>query len=254
MTSTKTKGEIMKSNYKFSASASFGALALICACNIGAATDVSKTPLIPASVAKPNVIFGMDDSGSMDFEVMINSNDGAFWWNDITVTNGKTGTGWDATGAPLFNTTGNSGSGWTKFGYLFPNGCSSATKLNCDSSSHYAVPPTYQFASLRSSAYNPLYYNPAVTYQAWTPAYIASAIKSFGASPPTAALSHPLFTTTNDLTSLTLSTASDTTFMSRPGMVVTTGAKIYKSNSWQTHPNTLAVCGKILQTSQAVAA
>ena len=218
-------------------------------CNVAAVTDVAKTPLIPASVSKPNVIFGMDDSGSMDFEVMINSNDGAFWWNDITVTNGKTGTGWDATGAPLFNTTGNSGSGWTKFGYLFPNGCSSATKLNCDSSSHYAVPPTYQFASLRSSAYNPLYYNPAVTYQAWTPAYIASAIKSFGASPPTAALSHPLFTTTNDLTSLTLSTASDTTFMSRPGMVVTTGAKIYKSNSWQTQSATTLGSGVSYNTA-----
>ena len=232
MKSIQTQGKTMKSNFKLSDS--LGAIALMCVCNTGAATDVSKTPLIPSSVAKPNVIFGLDDSGSMDFEVMINANDGALWWNDTTVTNGQTGTGWDATGAPLFNATGNSGSGWTKYGYLFPNGCSSATKINCESSGHYAIPPTYQFASLRSGSYNPLYYNPAVTYQPWTPAYIASTTKSFTASPPTLALSHPLFTTTNDLTLSTLSTATDTTFMARPGMVVTAGAKIYKSNSWQT--------------------
>ena len=224
----------MKSNFKLSASLSdlLGAIALMFACNIGAATDVSKTPLIPSSVAKPNVIFGLDDSGSMDFEVMINANDGALWWNDTTVINGQTGTGWDATGAPLFNATGNSGGGWTKYGYLFPNGCNSAAKINCDASGHYAIPPTYQFASLRSSAYNPLYYNPAVTYQPWTPAYIASTTKSFAASPPTLAPSHPLFTATNDLTLVSLSTAADTTFMARPGMVVTAGSKIYKSNAW----------------------
>jgi type IV pilus assembly protein PilY1 len=187
---------------------------------------------MPSSVAKPNVIFGLDDSGSMDFEVMINSNDGALWWNDTTVTNGQTGTGWDATGSPLFNATGNSGGGWTKYGYLFPNGCSGATKINCDSSGHYAIPPTYQFASLRSSSYNPLYYNPAVTYQPWTPAYIASATKTFAASPPTLAPSHPLFTAIADLTLLTLATATDTTFMARPGMVVTAGSKIFKSKAW----------------------
>ena len=111
----------MKSNFKLIASLS--AFALTFGGSVGASTDVSKTPLIPSSLAKPNVIFGLDDSGSMDFEVMINANDGALWWSDTFVVNGQTGTGWDANGAPLFNATGNSGSGWTKFSYLFPNGC-----------------------------------------------------------------------------------------------------------------------------------
>ena len=69
----------MKSNFKLIALSALSAFAWISAGSVGATTDVSKTPLMPSSVAKPNVIFGLDDSGSMDFEVMINSHDGALW-------------------------------------------------------------------------------------------------------------------------------------------------------------------------------
>ena len=31
------------------------------------------------ALAKPNIIFGLDDSGSMDFEVLLATNDGAAW-------------------------------------------------------------------------------------------------------------------------------------------------------------------------------
>lgn len=199
------------------------------------ATDVSKTPLIPTQVAKPNVIFGIDDSGSMDFEVMLNTNDGAMWWNDATVLNGVTGTGWDASGVPLYNTTGASGNGWTKLVNLFPNGCGAAMRVLCDSSNHFAIAPTYQFAWVRSSAFNPLYYNPAVNYTVWSTAYVSGATKSFSALPGTAAASHPLYATVDDLTAATAlptSTTTDLVFQMRPGMVVPAGGKIYKNNAW----------------------
>lgn len=208
------------------------------------ATDVSKSPLVPSSAAKPNVIFGMDDSGSMDFEVMLSTNDGALWWNDSTVFNGVTGTGWDSTGTALFNTQGTSGNGWTKMAYLFPNGCDSATRILCDSSGHYAIAPTYQFAWLRSSTYNPLYYNPGVSYTAWTSAYVGGALKSYANAPGTAAPSHPQFTTVTDLTAnvaLPTSTTGNTIFQMQPGMVVPAGGKIYKNSAWVTQASNFTV-------------
>ena len=39
--------------------------------------DISTVPLDVAAAAKPNIIFGLDDSGSMDFEVLLQTNDGA---------------------------------------------------------------------------------------------------------------------------------------------------------------------------------
>jgi type IV pilus assembly protein PilY1 len=42
--------------------------------------DISSTPLDVRSAAKPNIIFALDDSGSMDNEVLLDTNDGAAWW------------------------------------------------------------------------------------------------------------------------------------------------------------------------------
>lgn len=205
------------------------------------ATDIYKGPVQTLTVAKPNVIFGMDDSGSMDFEVMLTTNDGAFWWNDTTVFAGTTGSGWDAKGAPLFNAAGNSGTGWTKMPYLFPNGCSAALRLNCDSSGHYAIAPTVQFASLRSRDYNPLYYDPAMTYQPWADGVISGASKTFPASVGAAAPSHPLYTSTTNLAAAVLSTAADTVFNMRPGMTIPAGTSIQSGSKWVTQATPLVV-------------
>ena len=45
------------------------------------ATGIAELPLKASVLAKPNVIFGLDDSGSMDSEVMLYTNDGALWWD-----------------------------------------------------------------------------------------------------------------------------------------------------------------------------
>lgn len=197
------------------------------------ATDIYKGPLKAAALAKPNVIFGMDDSGSMDFEVMLKTNDGAFWWSATT--------GWDINGAPLFNSAGTAGGTWTKLPYLFPNGCAAGLRRNCDASGHYAIAPTYQFASLRSKDYNPLYYDPAITYVQWPDAVINGASKSFPASIPTAALSHPLTTSSTNLTATTMTTAVDTTFLMLPGMTVPAGTSLYINSAWKTRATDMVV-------------
>ena len=47
------------------------------------ATDVAELPLKTSVLAKPNVIFALDDSGSMDAEVMIDGNfQGWFYGSD----------------------------------------------------------------------------------------------------------------------------------------------------------------------------
>lgn len=209
--------------------------ALMVVTAVGHATDVAQSPLIPATQAKPNVVFGMDDSGSMDFEVMLGTNDGALWWSDTAVVKGVTGAGWDANGVPQYNNTGTTGNGWTKYAYLFPNGCSSAARVLCDNSDHYAIPPTAQFASLRSAAYNPLFYDTNTVYAPWPTANIGGVDKTFTDSSPTAAKSHPLFTAVDNLTTdAVYPTAANSVFLMRTGMQVPVGAKLYINNAWKT--------------------
>jgi len=185
-----------------------------------AAVDIAQVPLDAISNVKPNIIFGMDDSGSMDFEVMLGTNDGSFWWDTSTKR------GWDATGKFYFNQTGNTGSqsdgNWTKYAYLFPNGCASDKRILCDSNSHYAVPPTPQFAALRSSYYNPIYYDTFKTYSPWPSAYVSGSTRTFSAASPTAPRSHPVTSSTGsmNLTATLTSTSSNWIFRMLAGMVV----------------------------------
>ncbi len=83
-----------------------------------ATTDISQMPLDAKSQATPNLIFGIDDSGSMDSEVLLATNDGALWWD------AGTRTFWSSSGVLNFNTNGVAGSGggttWYKYVYLFP--------------------------------------------------------------------------------------------------------------------------------------
>jgi type IV pilus assembly protein PilY1 len=187
-----------------------------------AATSVAELPLKASVLAKPNVIWGMDDSGSMDSEVMLNTNDGAFWWDSTA------GTGWNASGVIHFNSAGTASSQWRKMVYLFPNGTGSGLRTYADSTNdHFAIPPTRQFAFLRSSDYNPLYYNPAITYKDWSPGYVDGAINTFAPATATAAKSHPrLGSGTFDLTAArALTTTGDNTFMAMSGMLIPAGSK-----------------------------
>jgi type IV pilus assembly protein PilY1 len=143
------------------------------------ATNLAELPLKASVLAKPNVIWGMDDSGSMDWEVLFNTNSGQLWWNNTTRTS------WGAGGVPLVSSD-------YRMTYLFPNGTGVGAQQysNADTNGK-AVPPTPQFATARSSSYNPLYYDPTVTYAPWPKAHHDGALQPYGNASPTAAKSHP---------------------------------------------------------------
>ena len=183
------------------------------------ATDVAKRPLKADLNVKPNVIFGMDDSGSMDWEILISAYNGVLNWNVANRTFWS-GTSLLAKGDYYMN-------------YLFPNGTGTGAKQYADDNSlGRNVPPSPQFAVMRSSAFNPLYYNPAISYSPWKPAYHNGALQTYGDAPPTAAKSHPALSA-----SVTMDLTADQTanFYYRPGMmrpdgvVYTTSATVSSS-------------------------
>lgn len=228
-----------------------------------ALTSLAEQPLKASVLAKPNVIFGLDDSGSMDSEVMLYNNDGAFWWNYST----RTGWGIDASHpnpslrtltTTHFNAAGDASSTWRKMVYLFPNGTGTGRRVYGDASNdHFPIMPTSQFAFLRwsgvyksgstysspptdpalSPVHNPIYYNPLVTYKPWAPAYISSAVTPADAT-PSAVKSHPMngVSGTNysggsgtfDLSTtagVALDTSDNKHFIALPGMTIPAGAK-----------------------------
>lgn len=186
------------------------------------ATDLSRKPLAVHGAKAPNVIFGMDDSGSMDWEVLLPTRHGQFWWTDQK--------GWDASGKFVVD-------GVTRYSYLFPVGCSAsadggARNRFCNSN---ALPPTPQFASLRSSTYNPIYYNPKTTYRPWAPATVSGVEIVFPDAVGSKALLHPLFKNDTDVIDLrkTLDVTTDNwTFLASQGMVLPAGTRYLSGNVW----------------------
>ncbi|HKT32141.1 MAG TPA: PilC/PilY family type IV pilus protein [Gammaproteobacteria bacterium] len=184
--------------------------------NAAHAGTVSQMPLFLSTAAEPNVILGIDNSGSMDFEVLFPTNDGALWWNDqwqsfvgcdqndncISPTSSDTFN---------FNKAGNFGNTgpWLKYAYLFPfNGVNVRNTPNNTAAAqgHYFLPPLPQYAWARSPDYNNAYFNPGVTYTPWmnangTPVY--TAFDAQGDINPAAAPDDPVLypSTTVDLTS-----------------------------------------------------
>lgn len=141
-----------------------------------AATPLAQMPLKASVLAKPNVVFGMDDSGSMDWEILLDTNSGVLWWSGSSA--------WDsANGRPLRS------SGRPAYGYLFPVGTGSGGALY--NGTFHALPPTPQFAWARSRAFNPLYYDPMQTYAPWAPAHFGGSLRTYADATPSAAPIHP---------------------------------------------------------------
>jgi type IV pilus assembly protein PilY1 len=192
----------------------------------GQTMDLSNTPITGVSAAKPNMIFGLDDSGSMDFEVMVNTNDGALWWNTETESFWDKDKNSQTFGKLNFNDAGAANDTWKKYVYLFPNGTGQDTRILGDAANdHFAIPPTREFAFLRSSDYNPIYYNPKIIYAPWAPAYIGTSTVTFANAKAREARSHPVFpskgtATTMDLTKALSSRTSNWTFRMLPGMTI----------------------------------
>jgi type IV pilus assembly protein PilY1 len=147
------------------------------------ATDVAKLPLKASVLAKPNVVFAMDDSGSMDWEVLLDTASGLFWWDGNDGWNG-------AAGKPQTD----NGNDANRRAYLFPVGSATGGQLYSYSSVNgRALPPTTQFAWMRSNRFNPIYYDSLVTYKPWSPAYHDGALRSYPDADPSRALAHPAY-------------------------------------------------------------
>lgn len=178
--------------------------------------SLPDTPLFLSAGVQPNLIMAVDDSGSMDFEVLFPGNDGSAWWRTANASgNCIAGTGnsfvgcvadgstdQPAVGRLNFNNSGNASSTWKKFSYLFPNGCNSnddsAQRRLCDGTNdHYAIAPLPQYAWARSPQHNAAYFNPSTKYAPW----VDEGGYTFGDASPTAARFDPVFgTATIDLT------------------------------------------------------
>lgn len=182
------------------------------------ATSVSELPLKTSILAKPNVIFGLDDSGSMDAEVMIDGNEQGWFYGNY----GSSYTALYPGGRPA---TGAASRSQAMF-YLFPNGTGTGNRTYTDPSSNYGygIPPTPQLAWLRSPSYNSLYYDTRRSYTPWAPAYVGGASRVYGNASTSTPQSHPaLGTTTVAITSDLFATATDSRFTFTPGMVIPYG-------------------------------
>lgn len=149
------------------------------------ATNLAELPLKTSVLAKPNVIFAMDDSGSTDWELMLRTTDGIAWWSTTNAS------AWDTANNRALETGGSN----NRLLYLFPMGTnadfSGGQLYNNGSANGNAAPPIGQLAWTRSSAFNPIYYNSMTTYPAWSPGYVLGAQRTYTNVATTAAPGHP---------------------------------------------------------------
>jgi type IV pilus assembly protein PilY1 len=198
---------------------------------------IASVPVDTSNIVPPNIIFALDDSGSMDMEVMQDTEDGSFWFKRFSSSYASF---FDTAGKPNFSAD-------FRYGHLFPNGTSADARTIDDSTPMYAIPPLPEYAFARSSDYNSIYYNPAVTYHPWAPAYLGSASRTFVAASPTAPRSHPVLPAsgtplTMPVTTTVSSEAANATFKMVAGMAIPSGTRIRKNGgSWTTASSRIVV-------------
>jgi type IV pilus assembly protein PilY1 len=196
-----------------------------------AEVTLAENPLFLTTQVKPNIVLTMDDSGSMDGEVLFPTNDGAAWWN----TSNNTFTGGGGNDAVLsFNEPGAANGTWKKFVYLFPNGQNGSydgrRRYGDSTNDHYAIPPIAQFAWARSSDFNKAYFDPTVSYLPWP----ATPSRSYSNSTPSAAKYDPEFDPNLDLTAISEVNTANWRFRFYDGMKVESDLKLYDGSQWLT--------------------
>jgi type IV pilus assembly protein PilY1 len=196
---------------------SLAALGALLGSTASQATNVAMLPLKASVLAKPNVVFGMDESGSMDSELMIDGTYQGWFYGSYGSTDLYPG-GNKRTGSQNYE--------WSLM-YLFPNGTGAGNKVYADPNAAYgyAVPPTNEVAWTRSSDYNSIYYDSSKTYTPWSPGYANGATQTFGNASTSAARSHPLNgSTTVALNADLTSSSTDWKFTFLAGMTIPSGA------------------------------
>ena len=181
---------------------------------------LTSQPLFTQNAVDPNIILSIDDSSSMDFEVLFTTNDGALYWDEANDT--------------FHSLTDGVVTSDDKYVYLFPNGngFASGKRQNTDDNNHFAIPPFIQYAYTRSPDYNKAYFNPSTTYTPWT----SYGSQTFGNIDPTNAPADPHSGRSADTFNLTGNlyyTGTDELFRIQDDMVVPEGTK-YKGSATAT--------------------
>lgn len=197
------------------------------------AAAISQVPLHAGIQVQPNIMLIIDDSGSMDSEVLFPSNDGALWWN----TTDRRFVGRDkddnqVTGVVNYNNAGEATGTWKKYVYLFPNGTGTGARVYADAGNdHYAIPPLAPYAFARSADYNGMYYDYNETYAPWH----SGGTASFTDASPSAASSDPVYGSgTLDLLNELETDSGNWTFRMHAGMVIPAGTDYEDGNGWGT--------------------
>jgi len=183
--------------------------------------NLSQSPLFLITPVQPSLIMAVDDSGSMDGEVIFPTNDGALWWNTDRESFSE------FSGDLNFNTAGGANGTWKKYVYLFPNGHDGSgghlRRYDDGNNDHFAIPPTLNYAYARSPAYNAIYFDPSQEY----PPFPEEGSDTFGDSDPTdAKVDPPRGDSTLDLTVPLLDTRDNWVFKMYRGMVIPAGTTI----------------------------
>jgi type IV pilus assembly protein PilY1 len=211
------------------------------------ALTIAQDPLFLSAQVPPNVIMAIDDSGSMDFELLLPANDGSAWWRVDSNAARQGFFGWGTNtdftadawvgGAKInFNQTGDADATWKKFAYIFPNGSNSSSDggrlLTDGTHSHYAIPPLPSFGYARSAEYNNAYFDPAETYAPWP----SLGGQTFTNMTPAAAKADPGVSgsKTTNLTQNVELTGGNERFRFFSGMTLPVGTKIHLGGAWRT--------------------
>lgn len=201
------------------------ALAVLPGRNVEAA--IAQSPLTLAGGAKPNLLLVMDDSGSMDWEMLFPTDQGVLYWS------GRQDSFVDSNGNFFQN------GGDREYVYLFPNGTGAGNKaypaLNArgnEAGNSSPLPPRPEFAFARSPDYNKQYFDPADEYKPW----VSSGGKVYADATPSAALSDPEVAGSAiiDLTKNLSGTATEWRFRTSAGMRGANGA-VADSTSLETY-------------------
>lgn len=131
---------------------------------------LAQAPLNVTTSVQPALIMAVDDSGSMDFETVLPTNDGSAWFDAQRDT--FYGLDLNNNAVPgLLNFNGVGGATdnqWKKYAYLFPFGGGADGKNSADDvNDHFAIPPTPQFGWARAPSVNRAYFDPETTYDPW---------------------------------------------------------------------------------------
>lgn len=117
---------------------------------------LSNVPLFVTTTVEPNIFFTLDDSGSMDWEVMVPDTGDFAWNNGVPFYNGD----WQAYLHP----------GWTDYQYYAWSSYNDRDR-NIVPPARYASasanPLIHSFWVMYNHNYNSLYYNPLSTYTPW---------------------------------------------------------------------------------------